>query len=306
MSQDTSVQLAVPVKGEIKRRWKSEKIAPYLFISPFIFAFFILFLGPAIYTLVISFFRYAGYGPMSFVGLYNYLSTLKYSLFWEGLRNTVFYWVAHAVIMMSLSFGLAMLVSSKFVALKGFFKPVFYLPQLVTAVASALIFASFFGQEYGVLNKVLGTNIPWLVDLGIARWSVVILLVWRGVGFWFVVFLAGLTSINPEIIEASIVDGANAWKRLVYVIIPLMKNTFLFAFVIDAINSLRIFTEPNVLLANRNSLAPAEVAPVITVLFQSMQGARFGQAAAIGWLLFLMAAGISILQFKIFNQVDKD
>jgi len=289
-----------------KKNWRWDKLFPYLFISPFLLAFILLFLGPALYALVVSFFRYAGYGDMTFTGLYNYAATLQYRLFWMGLRNTLFYWIAHVIPMMAIAFALALIVSSRYVRLKRFFKPMIYMPQLVTSVASALIFSSFFGMEYGVLNQLLGVKIPWLIDVNLARWAVVILLVWHGIGYWFIVYLAGLTSINPEIIEAAIVDGAGAWTRLVYVILPLMKNTLLFAFVIDAIGSLRIFTEPNVLMAQRQRLAPYEIAPVINVLFSSLGAARFGQAAAVGWIVFIITIGVSFVQFRLFNTMNKE
>jgi len=289
-----------------KKNWRWDKLFPYLFISPFLLAFILLFLGPALYALVVSFFRYAGYGDMTFTGLYNYAATLQYRLFWMGLRNTLFYWIAHVIPMMAIAFALALIVSSRYVRLKRFFKPMIYMPQLVTSVASALIFSSFFGMEYGVLNQLLGVKIPWLIDVNLARWAVVILLVWHGIGYWFIVYLAGLTSINPEIIEAAIVDGAGAWTRLVYVILPLMKNTLLFAFVIDAIGSLRIFTEPNVLMAQRQRLAPYEIAPVINVLFSSLGAARFGQAAAVGWIVFIITIGVSFVQFRLFNTMKKE
>lgn len=293
-------------KEAAKKSWKVEKLVPYLFISPFIVAFLVLFLGPAIYALVVSFFRYAGYGSMTYIGFYNYFATLQYRLFWMGLRNTLFYWVAHDIPMMVIAFGLSLIISSKYIRLKRFFKPMVYLPQLVTSVASALIFSSFFGLEYGVLNRLLGMKIPWLIDVNYARWAVVILLVWHGVGYWFIVYLAGLTSINPEIIEASIVDGANPWQRLITIIMPLMKNTLIFAFVVDAIGSLRIFTEPNVLMAQRGGMAPYDIAPVINVMFSSMGAARFGQAAAVGWIVFLITMGASWAQIKLFNRLDKE
>lgn len=294
------------IKKVEKKSWRMEKLVPYLFISPFILAFLILFLGPALYALVVSFFRYAGYGSMTFIGVYNYFATLQYRLFWIGLRNTVFYWIAHDIPMMSIAFGLALIISSKYIELKKFFKPMIYLPQLVTSVASALIFSSFFGLEYGVLNKLLGMKIPWLIDVNYARWAVVILLVWHGVGYWFIVYLAGLTSINPEIIEASIVDGANPWQRLLTIITPLMKNTLIFAFVVDAIGSLRIFTEPNVLMAQRGGMAPYEIAPVVNVMFSSLGAGRFGQAAAVGWLMFLITMVASWAQFKLFSRLNKE
>jgi len=305
MTASSAVQQRITVP-KVKKSWKREKLVPYLFISPFILAFLLLFLGPALYALIVSFFRYAGYGSMTFIGLYNYFATLQYRLFWMGLRNTVFYWIFHDIPMMTIAFGLALIVSNKYIAFKRFFKPMIYLPQLVTGVASALIFSSFFGLEYGVLNRLLGMRIPWLIDVNYARWAVVILLVWHGVGYWFIVYLAGLTSINPEIIEASIVDGANSLQRLIFVIFPLMRNTLIFAFVMDAIGSLRIFTEPNVLMAQRGGMAPYEIAPVINVMFSSLGAGRFGQAAAVGWIMFLITMGASWAQFQIFNRLAKE
>lgn len=305
MALDSAVKKALTQQAMKKSR-RVDKLVPFLFVSPFILAFLVLFLGPALYALVVSFFRYAGYGSMTFIGLYNYFATLQYRLFWMGLRNTVFYWIAHDIPMMSIAFGLALIISSKYIEFKRFFKPMIYMPQLVTSVASALIFSSFFGLEYGVLNRLLGMKIPWLIDVNYARWAVVILLVWHGIGYWFIVYLAGLTSINPEIIEASIVDGANSWQRLLTVIVPLMKNTLIFAFVVDAIGSLRIFTEPNVLMAQRGGMAPYEIAPVVNVMFSSLGAGRFGQAAAVGWIMFLVTMGASFAQIKLLNRLNKE
>jgi len=282
--------------------WK-DTLAPYLFISPFIISFLTLFLGPAIYSLILSFYRYKGYGTARYVGLTNYRITIEYHVFWTMLKNTVFYWLIHALPLMVLSFALALLVSSNLIkpTHKSIYKPLLYLPNVVTAVASGLLFQSMFGTQYGVINKLLGTQIPWLEDPQITRWVVVLLMVWRRFGWWFVIYLSGLTAINPEIEEAARVDGASALQRIWYVTIPLLSGTFLFAFVMDAIGSFRLFAEPNSLLARGGSLAPNEVAPLLNLLLLNLRGARFGQAAAVGWLLFLIVMIISVIQFRIFR-----
>jgi len=129
-------------------------------------------------------------------------------------------------------------------------------------------------------------------------------LIWRGLGFWFVVFLAGLTSINPEVEEAALVDGAVTWQRLRYVVVPLLRNVFLFAFVIDAIGSMRLYTEPNVLTAGPG-VADPEVAPMLNLLVSNLNDGNFGQSAAVGWLLFLVTIGISVFQFGIFRASEE-
>jgi len=279
-------------------RWK-DLLAPYLFIFPFIVSFLALFLGPAIYALLLSFFRYAGYGKATWVGLRNYAVILNYDVFWIEMSNVVFYWIAHAIPMVILAFSLAVLVNAKAITHKNFFKPIIFVPQVVAGVAAALLFQNFFGTKYGILNNLLGTQIPWLTDMDLARWAVVIVLVWRGTGYWFVICLAGLTTISNEIMEAAIVDGATAWQRLIRITIPLMRRTFLFVFVVDAIVTLRLFAEPNVLAGKPGTLAPEGMAPVINLVVENVRNAQFGLAAATGWLLFVVIAFVSWLQFRL-------
>lgn len=286
-------------------RW-GDILAPYLFILPFILSFLALFVGPAAYSLVLSFFRYKGYGAARFVGFANYQAILGYHEFWTMLKNNAFYWLAHVLPLMIFAFLLAVLVRSNLVKWKSFYKPIIFIPDIVAVVAASLIFQSFFGTQYGVINKLLGIQVPWLQDTVLRRWVVTLLLVWRGVGWWFVVYLAGLTSINPDLDEAALVDGASVWQRLRFVTVPLMRNTFLFVIVIDAIGSARLFTEPNVLVATGSMLAHPDMAPVLNLLVNNLRDARFGRSAAVGWLIFVIAAAISYLQFRILRGVSEE
>ena len=289
------------VSGSVHlRRW-NERLAPYIYISPFLLFFFVLFLGPALYSLALSFFRYSGFGNATWVGVDNFQVMIDYDVFWTEIRNTLFYWFVHMIPMVIFAFGLALLVNSAIVRHKHIFKPIIFVPQVVAAVAAAMVFQNFFGTRYGILNNVLGIQIPWLQDMSIAPWSVVILLVWRMTGYWFVILLAGLTAINTEVLEAAIVDGASNWQRLIHITIPLMRRTFLFVFVVDAIWTLRLFTEPNVLAAKPGGLAPVEMAPVINLVVEKVRAAQFGQAAAVGWLLFILIASVSWMQFRLFQ-----
>ncbi|MDI9547698.1 MAG: sugar ABC transporter permease [Chloroflexota bacterium] len=298
---ELSARRATVVAGKRKIRW-GDALAPYLFISPFILAWLTLFIGPAIYSLILSFYRYKGYGTATFLGFQNYRSILTYHVFWTMLGNTIFYWLAHVIPLMVFAFLLAVLVRSKLVRWKSFFKPVIFLPNVIAVVASALVFQSLFGTQYGVLNSLLGAQIPWLQDPKLTRYVVVLLLVWRGVGWWFVIFLAGLTAINTEVEEAALVDGASAWQQMRHITLPLMRNTFLFAFVMDAISSFRLFTEVNVLVGTGGGLAPVAVAPILNLLLSNLRGAQFGMSAAVGWILFVLVVAVTYIQFRLFQE----
>lgn len=294
-----TARVGTGIKRTKRRKPWTDRLVPYLFVAPFLLAFIVFFLGPAVYSLVLSFFRYKGYGTAKWIGLWNYQAILRYKVFWQGVSNVFFYWIAHAIPMMIIAFMLAVLISSKLVKHKSVFKPIVYMPQIVASVASALLFKNFFGTRYGILNSALGLTIPWLDDMNLARWAVVIMLIWRGTAYWFVIYLAGLTSISVEVVDAAIVDGANAWQRMTRITIPLMRSSFLFAFVIDGIVTLRLYAEPNILGGKAGDLCPAGMAPVLNTLMINMRSGRFGQASAVGWLLFLVIAAVSFVQYRL-------
>jgi len=279
-------------------------IAPYLFIAPFLVFFSVMFLGPALYSLFLSFTHYRGFGTPRWVGLDNYAVILNYDVFWRLLRNSAFYWIAHSIPMMLIAFLLAILVHSKVAPWLRWFKAIIFLPQMLATVAAALLFQNIFGTRYGVLDSILGIQIPWLTDSTLAPWTVVVVLVWRDTGYWFIIFLAGLTTINPEINDAARIDGASGLQRLVRITLPLMRPTLIFAILVDAIVTFRLFAEPNVLAGRPGTLAPDAIAPVLNLIVQNIRGGQFGLAAAIGWLLFLVIACVSFIMFRVMRQRD--
>lgn len=137
------------------------------------------------------------------------------------------------------------------------------------------------------------------------KWGVVLLLVWRGFGWYFVIFLAGLSSVPDDLLEAASVDGARPWQRLWYVILPLLRPTILFAVVIDTIASLQLFTEPNLLIGSGGGNltgAPPSAAPVMNQVIVDVTSGEYGLAAAVGWLLFIVIGIFSLIQFRLFRE----
>jgi ABC-type sugar transport system permease subunit len=272
----------------------------YVFIAPFILLFIFFSAFPDVYTLVLSFQHYSGYGSATAAGLQNYDALLHYPVFWTELANTLEYWVLHAIILIPIAFVLALVVRSRSVRGKSGWRAIIFLPQVMSIVAVSLAFQVMFASPYGAINHLFGLHVDWLTDFAITKWVVVALLVWQGLGFWFVVFLAGLTSIDPAVEEAAMIDGAGVVRRSISIVAPLMKNVFLFAFVIDAITSMALYTQPTVLAATQGVLDPS-VAPLSSLVVVNLQSSSFGQSAAAGWLLFLLTILVSIAVFSSFR-----
>lgn len=285
-----------------RRRFRMEKLVPFAFIAPFLISFLVFFLAPSVMSVGLSFFRYKGYGTATWVGLHNYLSLFSSPDFWRSLSNTAFYWAVPLIPIMGGAFLLALLVRSKITRWPKTVKPLVFLPQVMAPVAAALVWRVILSSN-GVLNSLLGLKIDWLGNPSAMRWSVAMLLIWRALGWYFVVFLSGLTTVPDELLEASAVDGAKAWQSTVHIVIPLMRPVFLFAFVIDSVGSLQLFTEPNLLVGSVGATAgaPPGAAPIMNQVVGNIASGQFGLAAAVGWLIFIVAGVFSIIQFRLFR-----
>lgn len=283
----------------MKRSKLKHKAVPYLFLAPFMLLYTLFFFWPAVYSLVLSFYKYSGYGKPKWVGLQNYVNLFKYETMWHALGNTVFYFVFSFIPIMVFSFLLAYAVRSNYARrLRSVYKPLIFLPQICAVVASALCFKIIFGERVGVINQLLGSQIPFLTDPKWMRVTVVVLLAWRGVGWYFIIYLSGLTTIGDDLIEAAKIDGATGIQSLRHIVLPLMKPTFLVAFITNAIGSFKIYTEPNLLLAQNYDPSP-KVAPYINLVINSMSGGQFGMAAATGWILVLVILILTVVQLKV-------
>jgi ABC-type sugar transport system permease subunit len=278
-----------------------ERMAPYLFLSPFLISYLVFFLYPAGFSLMLSFTRYKGYGDMRFVGLENFAKLLQYETMWRCLGNTFLYFIASFVPVMIISFLLAVMVRSRSVRrFQSFYKPLIFLPQICAVVASALVFKVIFGNQVGVINQLFGSDFQFLNDMNLMKWPIIALMVWRQTGWYFIIFLSGLTTISDEITEASTIDGATAFQNLIHITIPMMKPIFMLAFVTYGIGSLKLFTEPNLVLSTTE--APLQVAPFLNIVTTNITGGVFGMASAAGWFLVLIILALTLIQLRLFRE----
>jgi ABC-type sugar transport system permease subunit len=278
---------------------------PFILLAPFFITFLVFFAFPAIYSLVLSFYNYRGYGEARFVGLGNYIALINFRTFWKSVGNTFFYFIMHFIPVMLGALLLAFAMQSKAIGKsRKIFKPIIFLPQIVPVIATALIFRIIFATRSGAVNQLLGMDTRWLEDVNILRWIIVLMVIWRATGWFMVVFLAGLTTISNDLYEAAVLDGATTRQKMQYITIPLMRPFFLFAFIMDTISSLKIFVEPNILWPAQAN-PPTDIAPMMNMITQNIRGGNFGMASAAGWLLFLIVLVVSLGQLFLLRNRDK-
>lgn len=289
------------------RLYKKQKYIPYLYILPFLISFVIFFVVPTVYSFALSFAKYPGYGVVKWIGTDNYYNILRYSRFWDALQRTLFYWIVKFIPVTVISFMIAVCLKSTLLSsnMQKIYKPILFTPQVCAVTASSLIFGLIFANQGGVINSLTGQTFAWVESPVWAKWVVLILMTWRGIGWFMVVYLSGLTSINPEIYEAATIDGSNAAQSLFHITIPLMKQTFLFAFIMDAISSLRMYTEAAILTGTNGGNAKPVAEGLLNLLMSNLNSGNFGMACAYGWIIFTIVFIVSMAIFAMMREKEE-
>ena len=236
-----------------------------------------------------------------FVGLKNYTDLMAMPLFWQALRNTLYFVMVGGPLSAAASLAAALLVHSRLTRLKPFFRSAFFAPWVTTLVAVALVWRYIYHPQYGLLNAGLGLlglgPVDWLGDPNWAMPSIILLSVWKNFGYNMLVFLAGLSSIPEELYEAAALDGAGAWNRLRHITLPMLGPTFVFVGVVTMIASFQIFSEPYVM--TQGGPLKSTTTLVLLMYEQGFRWWRLGLAAAVAVVLFLLTLGGTLLQLRL-------
>jgi multiple sugar transport system permease protein len=275
---------------------RREALAGYLFISPWLVGFVIFFIGPTLTSFGLSLTRFAIVTPPVWVGLDNYRYALASDpLVWTALRVTTIYSVAHVALALLCSFLLALLLNQPIRAL-SVFRVVYYLPVLVPAAASAIMWLWAFNPEFGLINSglsYLGITGPlWLAHTQWALPTLIIVSLW-GVGGPMLIYLAGFQGIPTALYEAASIDGANAWARFVNITIPMMTPVLFFNLVLGVVNSFQVFT--TVYLMTQGGPGYATLVFVLYLYQKAFQSYQMGYASALAWILFVIIFLLTLL-----------
>ncbi|HEX3264965.1 MAG TPA: sugar ABC transporter permease [Candidatus Limnocylindrales bacterium] len=291
-------------RGVPRRTWLRWRFA-YLVLLPTLVLFTYLRVFPTAWAFVMSFFEWGLVKPAEkFVGLDNYTQLLSDKNFTTALLNTTIFAFATTIFSVVLAIALAAVLARVVRGRTGgLIELLYFAPVLVPMVPVTLGWREIFNYNHGVLNAFLGifgiTRVPWLSDPNMALVAVIILSVWKQVGYNMIILIVGMRAIPRVYDEAAAVDGANAWQRFRHVTMPLLAPVTLFVIVITTIASYNVFTQVYVLASDVQG-APGRLVPVIVYdLFQNgFRYFKMGYASAEAVYLFLIILVLTLIQFR--------
>lgn len=296
-----STRSATAAAEKTHARSKGPNFWGYAFISPWLIGFLLFTAGPMLISFALSFCKYDLY-DLSFVGFKNYETLLTHdngNLFWKSLGNTALYVLFSVPLGLTGSLLIALLLNQK---VKGMpiFRTLFYLPSLVPAVASALVWQWVFHPDAGILNyglSLFGIKGPqWLQDPKTALASLIVMSLWGVGGGRMIIFLAGLQGISDELYEAASLDGARGWAAFRHVTLPMLSPTIFFNFVLGIIGSFQVFTSAYVMTGGGPD--NATLMYVLYLFRNAFVYFKLGKASAMAWILFVILLVFTMIQFK--------
>ena len=282
-----------------RRVW--DCFAGYSFILPSLVLIVAFTFIPIVYGFLISFTRWDMMSPeRKFVGVENYANLLSSDEFWHSLFVTIYYLVGTIPFTMALGLMLALALNRSFRGV-AFFRLVFYSPLVASTVAVGVVWLWMYDPINGIINYLLlRIGLPpqkWLSSPATAMPSIILMDIWRHVGYDMVIFLAGLQGIPQHLYEAMDVDGGGKWAKFRHVTWPLLAPTTFFILVISIINRFKIFATIHTMTRG----GPADATEVIVFFLyeQAFQYFKIGYAFAVAYLLFVIIFSLTLIQWKI-------
>lgn len=289
----------------------------YLFLMPYAILFLVFSLFPIIFSFVLSFTSWNGIGKIEFAGLENYQTLLfGRSHFWKAVGNTVVIMLEYIPVTLAGGLGLAVLLNSRYIKRKGFYRFACFLPYMVTPVAVGLMFALFFDWKTGIVNKVLmyfgwiEEEVYWLGEPLTARIVVAVALVWKLTGYVMVIYSAGISNIPEHYYEAAGLDGATAFQKFRYITLPLLQPITVFLSVTIIISGFQLVEEPMQLFTGWAAGTDYVGGPgksCLTAMWYMYDTAfgsrnRYGMASAIAYSLFALIAVFTLAGMKTMSR----
>jgi multiple sugar transport system permease protein len=276
-------------------------LEPYLYLLPTILGLTLFSAGAVVASFLLSFTAWDMITPPELVWFENYLSLWRSDLFWEVVIHTLYFIVLAVPLSVSCSLALALAVNT---GQRGitFFRTAYFLPVVSSMIAVALVWSWIFNPEYGLLNYLLkvifGVKGPaWLDSTAWALPAMVIVTVWKGLGYSMVIFLAGLQNIPQDLYHAATIDGAGVWKRFRHITLPNLSPTTFFVLVITLINAFQVFEQTYVL--TRGGPANSTLTMSYYIYQNAFQYFQMGKAAALSYVLFAAIFVVTLVQFRI-------
>jgi multiple sugar transport system permease protein len=291
--------MATAPRIKSKVNWR-EAIWGYILIAPAFIFVFVFVVIPVISAFGISFTDWNLITPAKFVGIQNYVTIFTDSVAIKTLLNTFYFTFVSVPIALALSLILAVLLNQKIHGIT-FFRTAFYIPVISSTVAVSMVFLWIFNSDYGLLNqtlKLIGIpSIKWLTDEHFAMIAVIIVSVWRSLGFNIIIFLAALQDVPKDIHDAASIDGANGVQKFFNIIVPLISPALFFTMITGIIGSFQSFD----LVYNMTKGGPARATYLVGYYIweQAFKYLHMGYGAAIAFVLFFAIMVLTIIQWVL-------
>jgi multiple sugar transport system permease protein len=293
---------AAPPGDAGKARRRREAITGYLFVAPSIIGFIVFILGPLLAVVYFSFTRYDALTPPEWRGLANYQRLLHDDRLRQVYLNTIIYVIAAVVLINVFALVLAVLVSQRLPkGLTGLFRSVYFFPSLISLVYISLIWQALFQRDTGLVNYYLGGAglgpINWLNSPSMSRWTVVVVDVWRNVGFAMLIYVAALQDVPKELEEAAQLDGAGPITIFRKITVPMISQAIFFNVTITVIGAFQIYESVIVLTGGGPGDSTRSV--VMYLAERAFSDFQIGYASAIAITLFLIILAVTMVQFRL-------
>lgn len=291
------------------RRRRAVRVWPaYAAIAPFFILFLCFGLYPTAYSLVLSFQKWNGLGSPEWVGLDNYVRLATDDTFWLAVRNTFVIFALSTIPMMIIALFVAAMLNNA-VRYSTALRIAYFVPNITSVVAMAVLFGAIFGESFGLANAFLNavglSDVRWLTSPFGIQLTISILITYQWTGYNAIIFLAGMQSIDSEVYEAAKVDGAGPVRSFFSITLPLLRPTLAFVLIVSTITGLQSFTEAQVLTGgpsttNPNSGGAGQGGLTMVLYFyqQAFSHNKFGYGASIAWGIFLIVLVFVIISWR--------
>jgi ABC-type sugar transport system permease subunit len=282
---------------------KFESRAGYLMIMPYVIYFLTFIAYPLIFSFILIFHRWNIVTPMEFIGLKNFERLFRDELFFKSILNTLIFLSIHIPLQIVFSLLFANLLN-KNIKFRTFFRGLYFLPVVVSGVVVTILWQQMYSYETGLINQVLSSfglrKVPWLVSPEIAMPSIAIMATWKNVGFYIVLFLAGLQNIPRELYEAAEIDGASSLQKFFKVTLPLLNPTIVLVVVLSTIGGFSLFIEPYILTGG--GPIDSTLSAMLYIYNQAFYFNHMGYAATLGFFFATIILIFVILQRKLIEK----
>lgn len=281
----------------------SKKYVPYLFLAPAAVILVLFFFIPFFESFLLSFQSYRNdiYNPQ-WVGLENYVKLFHAPIFWKTLANTFIYLIGVVPALVVLSLIIAILVNQKLAGIK-IFRVLIYIPVIVSIVVAGIAWKWIYADN-GILNYLMSmfdiSKIGWLTDPRFSLYSVMAVTVWKGLGYYMVIYLAALTSVPKDLYEACDIDGASVLQKHLTVTVPHLMPTITLVSVISSISAMKVFVE--IYVMTQGGPLNASKTIVYYIYQRAFENLDLGYASAAGIVLLVIVMALSILNIKFFEK----